>query len=92
MLWTCQGSEMARREGIPRVYVSVNSGARIGLAREVMDCFRVAWTVSDNPAKGFKYLYLSAEDHDRLQAWKSVIAERIDDDGEVWLLQPGPSK
>ena len=74
---------MARREGIPRVYISVNSGARIGLAREVMQCFRVAWNAPDNPHKGFKYLYLTPHDYDRLAAFNAVKAEKIFDDGEV---------
>lgn len=82
---------MARREGIPRVYISVNSGARIGLAREVMECFRVAWNVPDNPAKGFRYLYLTPDDYNRLKAWNSVNAELVNEDGEVrsdtWLVE-----
>jgi hypothetical protein len=78
-----QGSEMARREGIPRVYISVNSGARIGLAREVMECFRVAWNAPDNPAKGFRYLYLTPDDYNRVKAWNSVNVELVNEDGEV---------
>lgn len=31
----CKASERARQLGIPRIYISANSGARIGLAEEV---------------------------------------------------------
>jgi hypothetical protein len=47
-----RASEMARRLGLPRVYISANSGARIGIAEEVMAVFRVAWNNKDNPHKG----------------------------------------
>ncbi|PWN41690.1 putative acetyl-CoA carboxylase [Ceraceosorus guamensis] len=50
-------SQLAREVGIPRLYVSANSGARIGLATEALDLFRVKF-VQNDPAKGFEYLYL----------------------------------
>lgn len=57
-------SRLARQMGIPRLYVSANSGARIGLANEVMDLFKVKF-VENDPVKGFEYLYL---DQDGLEA------------------------
>ncbi|WFD46835.1 acetyl-coenzyme-A carboxylase [Malassezia furfur] len=47
----------ARAHGLPLLYVSSNSGARIGLATEPMDLFKVQFTNGD-PAMGFEYLYL----------------------------------
>ena len=47
----------ARTYGTPLLYVSSNSGARIGLATEPMDLFKVQFTNND-PAMGFEYLYL----------------------------------
>ena len=38
-----RASELARAEGIPRIYVAANSGARIGLAEEIRHMFHVAW-------------------------------------------------
>lgn len=38
-----RASELARAEGIPRIYIAANSGARIGLAEEVKHMFQVAW-------------------------------------------------
>ena len=42
---------MARSQGIPFVYISANSGARIGLAEEVKHQFRVAWNDANAPEK-----------------------------------------
>ncbi|KAJ3105264.1 acetyl-coenzyme-A carboxylase [Phlyctochytrium planicorne] len=80
-----KASEYARLRGIPRIYISANSGARIGLADEVINKFKVAWNDVDNPAKGFKYLYLNAEGFNELvlsAPTPSVNCERIFDDGE----------
>ncbi len=63
-----KASELARKERIPRVYVAANSGARIGLAEEVKQVFRIAWVDDTNPDKGFKYLYLTPDDYVRLSS------------------------
>ena len=52
-------SALSRKEGLPRVYIAANSGARIGLAEELKELFRVAWVDPLSPDKGYKYLYLS---------------------------------
>lgn len=77
-----KASEMARRLGIPRIYISANSGARIGIAEEVMALFRVAWNNKENPAKGFKYLYVTPDDYQLLtQGGKaSVKADLVKDE------------
>ena len=53
-------SQYSRRLGLPRVYISVNSGARIGLADEVKKLYRVAWVDPEDPDRGYKYLYLTS--------------------------------
>ena len=78
-----RASELSRKLKIPRLYVSVNSGARIGLATEVMQCYRVAWEDEAQPWKGYKYLYLSPEDYRSLNDQGAVEAEAIEEDGEV---------
>lgn len=50
-------SKLARKMRIPRLYVSANSGARIGLATEPLNLFKVKF-VNDDASKGFEYLYL----------------------------------
>ncbi|EPQ31237.1 uncharacterized protein PFL1_01422 [Pseudozyma flocculosa PF-1] len=50
-------TKLARELGVPRLYVSANSGARIGLATEALDLFKAKF-VGDDATKGFEYLYL----------------------------------
>jgi len=75
----------ARDRGLPRIYLSANSGARLGLAQEAVDLFSIAWNVPDAPEKGFKYLYLTHENWLKLQekAEGSVRVEDIEEDGEL---------
>lgn len=78
-------TELARKLGIPRIYLSANSGARIGLAEELIPHFNVAWNDSERPEAGFKYLYLSPEAKRKFEDGKSkdVITEEVKEDGET---------
>jgi acetyl-CoA carboxylase/biotin carboxylase 1 len=58
-----KASEYARTRGLPRVFLSCNSGARIGLVDDLKPKFKVAWKDEHNPALGFDYLYLTEEDY-----------------------------
>lgn len=76
-------TELARAYGLPRIYLSANSGARIGLAEEIINLYSVAWNDASKPEKGFKYLYLTPENYESLkEAASSVNVEEITDDGE----------
>jgi hypothetical protein len=77
-----QASKLARERGIPRVYVSANSGARIGLAQEVMAKFKVAWENPEKPNKGFKFLYVSPEEYTELVESGSIKGEPVKVNGE----------
>ncbi|XP_040354637.1 acetyl-CoA carboxylase isoform X4 [Ixodes scapularis] len=77
-----KASERARALGIPRLYISANSGARIGLAEELKHLFNVAWVDPEIPDKGYRYLYLTPENFKKVSAMNSVNAELIDDEGE----------
>ena len=46
-----KASELARKEGLPRIYIAANSGARIGLANEVKSLFKIAWVDASAPDK-----------------------------------------
>lgn len=73
-------TELARELGIPRIYLSANSGARIGIADELVPLYKIAWNVDGQPEKGFKYLYLSAEDLQTVNEPgkpETVVTERI---------------
>ncbi|PGH13093.1 hypothetical protein AJ80_06465 [Polytolypa hystricis UAMH7299] len=77
-------TELARKLGIPRIYLSANSGARIGMAAELLPHFSVAWNDPEKQDAGFKYLYLTPEVKKRFDARKTkdVITEPIKEDGE----------
>ncbi|KAM4886700.1 acetyl-CoA carboxylase 1 [Sylvia borin] len=77
-----RASELARVQGIPRIYVAANSGARIGLAEEIRHMFHVAWEDPDNPYKGYKYLYLTPQDYKKVSALNSVHCEHVEENGE----------
>ena len=78
-------TDLARRLGIPRIYLSANSGARLGVAEEAVGLFSIAWNAPDAPEKGFKYLYLTHENWLKLQekAEGSVRVEDVEEDGEL---------
>uniref|UniRef100_A0A8D0FZT9 acetyl-CoA carboxylase n=1 Tax=Sphenodon punctatus TaxID=8508 RepID=A0A8D0FZT9_SPHPU len=77
-----RASELSRMQGIPRIYVAANSGARIGLAEEIRHMFHVAWEDPVDPYKGFKYLYLTPQDYKKVSALNSVHCEHVEDEGE----------
>lgn len=79
-------TEYAREHGIPRIYLSANSGARIGIAEELLPYYKVNWNNPNDPSKGFSYLYLTAEDMAELEKTgkgSSVITSKIVENGET---------
>ncbi|KAL6114247.1 acacb [Pungitius sinensis] len=77
-----RASELARAEGIPRIYIAANSGARIGLAEELKHMFQVAWIDPTDLYKGFKYLYLTPQDYTCVSATNSVHCRHVEEGGE----------
>lgn len=78
-------TEYARKRGIPRIYLSANSGARIGVAEELIPLFKVSWNHATDPTKGFEYLYLTSDDLKELKKYDkehSVTTERIVENGQ----------
>jgi acetyl-CoA carboxylase / biotin carboxylase 1 len=79
-------TKLAIREKLPLIYLAANSGARIGVAKEVQSCFRIGWTDETNPDRGFQYIYITDEDYARIGS--SVIAHELKlENGETrWVL------
>uniref|UniRef100_A0A670JIU8 acetyl-CoA carboxylase n=1 Tax=Podarcis muralis TaxID=64176 RepID=A0A670JIU8_PODMU len=77
-----RASELARSEGIPRIYIAANSGARIGFADEIKHKFQVGWVDPAEPYKGFKYLYLTPQEYTRISSTNSVHCEHVEEAGE----------
>ncbi len=77
-------SQYARGRGLPRIYLSANSGARIGLAEEVMNLFSVAWNDPERPEKGIEYLYLTHDNFLKVQekAAAAIHTVEVEENGE----------
>jgi acetyl-CoA carboxylase/biotin carboxylase 1 len=54
-------SQYARRNGIPRMYLAANSGARIGMAQSLKSQFQICWTDANDPGKGFQYIFINKD-------------------------------
>mmetsp|Transcript_3331 Transcript_3331/g.11867 ORF Transcript_3331/g.11867 Transcript_3331/m.11867 type:complete len:645 (+) Transcript_3331:397-2331(+) len=65
--------------GPPRLYVSSNSGARIGLVEPLKEIVTAKW-IDDDPLKGLSYLGVTAAALKALPAG-SVVAKPLNDDG-----------
>ena len=76
-------SELSRLEHIPRIYISANSGARIGLAEELKFLYHIAWNDPKDIDKGIRYLYLTVDDYARVSQLNCVRTEMINEDGEI---------
>jgi acetyl-CoA carboxylase carboxyltransferase component len=59
---------LARQEGLPRIYLAANSGARIGLAEEVKSAFGIRWKDETQPWRGFDTIYLDDDKAEELAA------------------------
>ena len=77
-----RASELSRLERVPRVYISANSGARIGLAEELKFLYHIAWNDPKDIDKGIRYLYLTPEGYSRVESLNCVKTEIINQDGE----------
>ena len=68
-------SKKACEDKIPRIYITGNnSGARIGLCKELQNSFLVAWA-GDKEGEQVDYLYLTPADYQKYSAL--VIAEHL---------------
>ncbi|KAG8970659.1 acetyl-coenzyme-A carboxylase [Tulasnella sp. 425] len=83
-LYFYKATEYARSLGLPRIYLSANSGARLGVAEEVLGLFSCAWNDVEHPEKGIDYLYLTPEADFKLREndQHSVLTEEITVNGE----------
>lgn len=80
--------KVAQKQGIPLVFISANSGARVGLDEAVKACFQVEWKDPSDVSRGAKYLYLTDKDYKRLRRMQNLVATELPmADGTVrWRL------
>eukprot|EP01129_Flabellula_baltica_P005744 TRINITY_DN2099_c0_g1_i1.p1 TRINITY_DN2099_c0_g1~~TRINITY_DN2099_c0_g1_i1.p1 ORF type:complete len:2139 (-),score=550.43 TRINITY_DN2099_c0_g1_i1:13-6429(-) len=76
-----EASKYARKRGIPRIYYSANSGARLGLAEEIKSSYKVAW-IDGDISKGCDYLYLSEEDYQKYED-SVIVSPLVTEEGET---------
>lgn len=74
-----EASKYARENGIPRIYLAANSGARIGVAEEIRDRLHVNWIDSQAPSKGFKSLGVKEIDLGAISSFVKT-GKKLDDD------------
>ena len=78
-----QALEHARARGLPFVYVSANSGARIGLDEAAKRNFRIKWADPADPNQGIAYLYYDERTYRELRAQGSRLSvEPVEGAGE----------
>jgi len=77
-----KASEYARDRKLPRVYISCNSGARIGLVDDLKPKLNIKFNDENKPTKGFEYLYLTDEDYKELPSG-AVNAHKVP---EGWAI------
>ncbi|AYU81515.1 acetyl-CoA carboxylase, putative [Leishmania donovani] len=80
-------SVLARAQHVPFVYISTNSGARLGLSTEVKKRFLVEFTEKNDIA----YLYLTKSDYEELRERKKIQmeAEPLEVKGETRYVIKG---
>lgn len=83
-----QAVKVAQKQGIPLVFISANSGARVGLDEAVKACFQVEWKDPSDVSRGAKYIYLTDKDYKRLRRMQNLVATELPmADGTVrWRL------
>lgn len=77
-----KASQYARANKLPRVYIACNAGARIGLYDGLKEKINLKFIDSENPSKGFEYLYLTDADYKALPEG-AVNAHKVD---EGWAV------
>ena len=70
-------TELAMKEGVPRIFVAANTGARIGLVEEVKKKFRVQWKDPLNPLSGMEFLYVDDTDVDLFRKHGMVLTDPV---------------
>ncbi|KAG1770605.1 carboxyl transferase domain-containing protein [Suillus placidus] len=68
-------TKYTREHGLPRVYLSANSGAHNGLGEEVMNIFSCSWNDDEHPEKGIDYIYLNRENYLKVQEKAAALQD-----------------
>ncbi|CAD2111750.1 biotin carboxylase subunit of acetyl CoA carboxylase, putative [Plasmodium vinckei] len=72
----------AREKKIPRISISCNSGAKIGLYNHLMDKIKVCWNDENKKELGYKYLYITEEIKEQIPKKDIIYLREIYENGE----------
>ncbi|GHP11480.1 carboxyl transferase domain [Pycnococcus provasolii] len=79
-------SKYARETGLPRLYISCNAGARIGLVESLKSEIQAEFVDPADPTSGLKYLYLSREQYDSLPEGSVIAEPLVEENGEERMV------
>lgn len=82
-------SAYAREKKIPRIYISCNSGARIGLYNFLMDKIKISWKNENKKELGYDYLYITEEVKNQLPKDNIVFLNKIEENNETRYIIDG---
>jgi acetyl-CoA carboxylase / biotin carboxylase 1 len=74
-------STVDRREGTPQTILAGYSGARFGIASDVMDVLQVSWIDRSDPVRGFNDMAISQSDAEGMK--DSIATGRVLENGMV---------
>ncbi|ETB63002.1 hypothetical protein YYC_00609 [Plasmodium yoelii 17X] len=72
----------AREKKIPRICISCNSGAKIGLYNYLMDKIKVCWNDENKKELGYKYIYITEEVKETIPKKDIIYLREIYENGE----------
>ncbi|KJP89997.1 hypothetical protein AK88_00453 [Plasmodium fragile] len=75
-------SSYAREKKIPRIYISCNSGARIGLYNFLMDKIQVSWKDEKKKELGYDYIYITEDVKNRIAKEDMIFLKELIHNGE----------
>ncbi|ANQ09769.1 Biotin carboxylase subunit of acetyl CoA carboxylase [Plasmodium coatneyi] len=82
-------SSYAREKKIPRIYISCNSGARIGLYSFLMDKIQVSWKDEKKKELGYDYIYITEDVKNKIAKEDIIFLKEVIQNGEKRYLIEG---
>ncbi|CRH01228.1 biotin carboxylase subunit of acetyl CoA carboxylase, putative [Plasmodium relictum] len=82
-------SSYAREKKIPRIYISCNSGARIGLYTFLMDKIKVNWKDENKKELGYNYIYITEDVKNKMAKEDIVFLREVTENNEKRYIIDG---
>ncbi|CRG94893.1 biotin carboxylase subunit of acetyl CoA carboxylase, putative [Plasmodium gallinaceum] len=82
-------SSYAREKKIPRIYISCNSGARIGLYNFLMDKIKISWKDEKKKELGYNYIYITEDVKNKIDKEDIVFLREVIENNEKRYIIDG---